>query len=148
MQIPSLDKPALSRPNLMAVGFWPVGFVPAYSSSSIGNVDETTVVVVFDNRVESPGADFSAGVTIEVDTTGQTISAAVLQADEKTIYYTIPAVDIEQAVTFAYDAGTGDIRGKDGGADVESVTTQTVTNLIGSGFWFDSAEYSAYTAEA
>lgn len=76
-------------------------------------------------------ADFIAGVTIEINGTPATISAAEQQADHAVINYTItPAVQAGDVVTLDYNKASGHIVAESGGEPLGVVSAQTVTNNV------------------
>ena len=108
-----------------------------YSASEIGDTDTVTVEVLFSTTVSA--SDFTAGVTIKKNTVAQTILSGTLQGDNRTVFYVVDtAADINDALTWEYDAGTGNIVG------LGNVTARDVTNYIGSHLYFDTADDSAH----
>jgi hypothetical protein len=116
---------------------------PDYTSSEIGDVDTTTLEVVFNETVQA--TDFTDGVTIKVNTVSQTITSGTLQGDSRTVYYVIPACDVNDAITWEYSAAGGNILDAAGNA-LGDVTAQTATNYIGSQFWFQDLNSSGHFA--
>lgn len=106
----------------------------------------TVVVVVFNRAINSPGVDYAAGVTIQVNGGGATISAADLQADGKTVHYTLSAAaDANDAITWAYSAAGGDLEdAADSTITLADVSAQSVDNYIGTQYWFQHAENSGH----
>lgn len=124
-----------------------IGFQSAY----IGTVStySDVVAVRFTRPVNSPGADYSLGVTIEVNASPSTITSAVRQSDQSIVYYTLDAeVDANDVVTWAYDSGTGDLEDTLNSTTVPTVTAQTATNYIGSHWWFNFDENSGHILTA
>jgi hypothetical protein len=106
--------------------------VPHFSSAEIGTIDDKTAAVTFDTDVASD--DFTAGVTIKVNDEAVTISAAEQQTNHAITYYTItPAVEAGDVVTWEYAKASGHIVAESGGAALESVDPQTVTNNVTGG---------------
>ena len=101
---------------------------PNFLSAEIGTINDTTLAVTFSTEISS--ADYAAGVTILVDAEEQEISAAVRQADLKTVYYTIPAVVNDAEVSWAYDDATGEIASANDGSPLDDVSAETVTNNV------------------
>lgn len=106
----------------------------------------STVVVVVFNRAISSQSSPAAGVTIQVNGGGATISSAVLQSDARIVHYTLSAAaDANDAITWAYSAAGGDLEDA-----VESiialadVSAQSVANYIGTQYWFQHAENSGH----
>jgi hypothetical protein len=113
---------------------------PTFQSSEVGDVTNLTVVVVFSEQIVSPGDDYAAGVTIEVDGGAATINSATLQGDNQTVYYVVAASpDMNDVVTWAYSAAGGDIEDLVGNA-LEDVAAQAVTNNVGEHWRFDHLE--------
>lgn len=120
-----------------------------FRTSSIGTDDtdyNVVVIVTFNRAINSPGADYSAGVTIEVNALGATISSAVLQAGGKSVYYTLSlAVDSNDVITWAYSAAGGDIEdAADNTITLANVAAQTAFNGVGTQLWFDHFENSSH----
>jgi hypothetical protein len=116
---------------------------PGYASSEIGDVDTTTLEVVFNETVQA--TDFTDGVTIKVNTVSQTITSGTLQGDGITVYYVIPACDVNDAITWEYSAAGGNILDAAGNA-LGDVAAQTATNYIGSQFYFQDLNSSGHFA--
>ena len=122
--------------------WWPVLGVAvvsavSYSGSEIGDTDTVTIEVLFSTTVSA--SDFTAGVTIKKNTVAQTILSGTLQPDNRTVFYVVDtAADINDALTWEYDSGTGNIVG------LGDVTPQDVTNYIGSHLYFDTADDSGH----
>lgn len=118
---------------------------PIYVSSEIGDEDAQTVDVLFNEVIFSPALGYDAGVTIEVDTVGQTISAAVRQVIESQVHYTIPKVTLEQVITWEYLAASGDIEDQAATPNaLNNVSTKTVTNNVGTHFRFNIPDNSGH----
>lgn len=103
---------------------------PEYSSASVVVASPTIVEVCFSKIVQAAGDDFSTGVTITVNTAPVVITSGTLQTDERYVRYVIPAVAVDDVVTWEYDADTGVIVGETG-LPVEDISAQTVLNLVG-----------------
>lgn len=116
---------------------------PTFSAAEIGDVDTTTLEVVFSERVAS--TDFTAGVTIKLNTVSQVITSGTLQADERTVYYVIPACDINDVITWEYSAAGGSIADSAGNL-LGNVAAQTATNYIGSQMYFQGFNSSGHLA--
>jgi hypothetical protein len=101
---------------------------PAFVSAEIGTVADTTLVVTFSTEVASE--DFTAGVTIKINTVAQVIESATRQSDHTVVHYVIPAVIFGDTVTWAYDDLTGGIASANDGSILDDVTTQTATNNV------------------
>ena len=107
-----------------------------YLASEIGDTNTVTIEVLFSQTVTA--SDFKAGVTIKNNTVTQTILSGTLQPDGETVFYVISvAGDINDALTWEYDSGLGNIVG------LGDVTPQNVTNYIGSQYYFNTGECSA-----
>ena len=120
--------------------------VVAYSSGEIGDVATTIVVIIFTATITSPGGNYTLGATIKVNGTSVTISSAALQADNLTLRYTLAsAADINDEITYTYSSATGDLQDSSGN-DVTSISETTVTNNIGTHWYFDTEEDSAHLA--
>jgi hypothetical protein len=119
---------------------------PAYGSAEIGNVDTDTIVVTFTETVNSPGANYSAGVTIEADAVGQTISSSARQSDQRKVHYNLSAVlTLQQVVTWAYASASGDIEDQAVPPNaLADVATKTVINNIGSHYRFNFPDNSGH----
>lgn len=114
---------------------------PLYSWGEIGDTATTTVEILFSEKIQA--SDFTAGVTIKVNTVAQVIASGTLQGDEKTVFYVIPACDINDVITWEYASTSGNIMDKNSNL-LGDVTAKTVTNYIGSQLYFNSAECSAH----
>ena len=113
----------------------------AYQASEIGDTDTVTIEVRFTALVSAE--DFTAGVTIKKNTVAQTILSGTLQGDNQTVFYVVDtAADINDALTWEYDSGTGNI------VNLGDVNPQDVTNYIGSHLYFDTADDSGHVATA
>lgn len=120
------------------------GVPPEYSSSLIGDTNYTTVEVTFDQDINSPGADYKAGVTIKKNSISQTISTGTRQANKAIVHYVItPAADINDTITFEYDDDVGDLEADDDATDLLDVSAQSSINYIGSTLYFNEEESSA-----
>ena len=115
--------------------------VPLYSSGEIGDVNTVTLEITFDEPVKS--ADFTAGVTIKVNTVSQVITSGTLQVNLRTVYYVIPAADINDVVTWEYSAAGGSISDLAGNL-LANVAAQTAINYIGSQFYFNDFNASGH----
>ena len=106
----------------------------------------STVVVVVFNRAISSQSSPAAGVTIQVNGGGATISSAVLQSDARTVHYTLSAAaDANDAITWAYSAAGGDLEdAADSTITLADVSAQSVANYIGTQYWFQHAENSGH----
>lgn len=128
----------------------PLGFGGAVSSisylrSEIGDVGNDTVVVTFSSDINSPGTDYSAGVTIKINGSDATISSATRQTDKRVVHYVLSADgDANDVVTWEYDAGTGDLEDLASGQVMSSVSAKTSTNNIATHFWFNLASDSGH----
>ena len=114
---------------------------PTYGMGEIGDTDAATVEVRFSEAVQA--VDFTAGVTIKVNTVAQLIGSGTLQGDSRTVHYAIPGCDINDALTWEYSASAGGIQDLKGNL-LGDVAARVVTNYIGSQLYFDSAECSAH----
>lgn len=79
-------------------------------------------------------SDFLTGVTINVNGTPATITAATRQADHAVVHYAItPAVEAGDTVTFEYAAASGHIVSESGGEPLGDVVDAEVTNNVAGG---------------
>lgn len=102
-----------------------------FLAAEVGTVDAETVTVLFSRPIDSPGDDYAAGVTVEKDAAGQTISSATLQPDGRTVHYVLAeAAEPGDVLTFAYDAGVGDLVTVATGNPVASIAERAVTNNL------------------
>lgn len=86
-------------------------------------------------------SDFASGVTIKINGTAATITAADQQADHAVINYTItPAVQAGDTVTWEYSAASGHIVAESGGAKLGDVSAQSVTNNVSGGVTLPQVE--------
>jgi hypothetical protein len=109
-----------------------------FSAGHVGDVATTTVEIHFTGNVNA--TDYTAGVTIKVNSVSQTISSATRQDDHAQVFYVIAAaVDVDDPVTFQYDDATGDYQ-DDYGAHMGDIAAQTTTNYVGSHLYFDTAD--------
>lgn len=120
-----------------------------FSAAEVGSVSETILVLDFFDDVNSPTSQYALGITILVNDGIVAISAAVLQAGNRQIQYTIPAVLPGQRVQIWYQRLVGNLR------DVNSrplaswfgltVTgADNVTSTTGGYLRFDSAINSGH----
>lgn len=131
---------------LLGVGFHGVGDItpPGYSSSDIGEQGDTIVAVIFSEPITSDLNDYAAGVTIKRNAVTKTITSAVRQGDNQTVYYTInDTCDGDDDVTWAYVDASGDIRDI-AGNQLGDVAATTVTNTIATRWWFNRAQDSSH----
>ena len=109
-----------------------------FSAGHIGDVATTTVEVHFSGNVNA--SNYSAGVTIRVNSVAQTISSATRQSDHTQVFYVIAGtVDVDDVVTFQYDDATGDYQ-DDLGAQMDDIAATQTTNYVGSHLYFDTAD--------
>lgn len=112
------------------------------AGAEAGDVGTTTIEVQFSQNVNS--TDYKAGVTIKVNSISQTINTATRQADHRYVYYVIAsAADADDAITWEYDSGAGDYQ-DDEGNPMGDISATAVTNYIGSHFYHDIADCSAW----
>jgi hypothetical protein len=117
---------------------------PAFASAEIGDVDNLTVAVTFNEAVNSPGADYTLGVVIREGGTPQTITGGTRQSDERVVHYTLSApITLEDSVTFEYSAASGDIEDQ-AGNPLGNVLSQIVTNSVGGHYRFDIPDNSGH----
>ena len=117
---------------------------PEYSTGEVGAVTSATVVIVFNEEINSGTSDYVTGVTIQVNAVSATISSGTLQAGNTTVRYVIAtAADANDTVTWQYSDAVGDIADL-AGNQLADVSAQTVTNNIGRHFWFDRKEDSGH----
>jgi hypothetical protein len=119
------------------------GSPPTYAAGQIGDVDTVTLEILFSEPVQA--ADFTAGVTIKVDTVSQVITSGTLQGDNQTVYYVIPAVDVNDTITWEYAQAAGGIQDL-AGAPLADVSAQAAINYIGSQFYFNDFNSSGHFA--
>lgn len=104
----------------------------AYSSSEIGNVDPSTVVVTFSDSVV--GQNYSFGVTIKVNGTPVSILSATRQSNHALVYYVLSVTCLNtDVITWGYVKDNGFIQAETTGAVLPDTSAQTVTNNIGGG---------------
>lgn len=123
----------LILPNLKLIPFaltnGTSGVAPNYTSSEIGNVDDTTVALTLSENVVSN--DYSLGFTIKVDGVTGIVSSATRQSTHSIIYFVLAsAVTHGQAVTIEYDSTSGGIISETGSVYMETFSAQSVTNNI------------------
>jgi hypothetical protein len=112
---------------------------PAFASAEEGDVSNLIVAVRFSEPITSPGADYALGSTVQVNAVSVTIESAALQADARTIYFTVAAgeeADANDAITWAYSDTTGDLEDLAGNA-LEDIAAVPVTNNVGEHWRFD-----------
>lgn len=103
--------------------------VPTYVNAAIGNVNSSTVAVIFSEAVVAAGDDYSSGVTIKVNNVAATISSGTRQADQAIVYYVLSApVTYGDAVTVSYSSTAGVITN----ADEEVLATFSERSVINS----------------
>jgi len=96
----------------------------------VGLVDAYTVVVVFNTAIYA--SNYATGVVIKKNTVSQTIDSATLQADNRTVYFVLHVeVAAGDAVTWEYDAGTGDYTNQAGNRTMKNVAAKAVVNNLG-----------------
>ena len=118
-----------------------------YSISYVGTVStySDVIEVCFNRPVNSPGADYSLGVTINVNASPATISSAARQSDTRIVWYTLAAeVDANDVITWEYDSGVGDLEDATNSTTLPTVAAQSTTNYIGSHWWFNFDENSGH----
>ena len=101
---------------------------PTYSSSEVGLSSTTVHILTLSKVISSPGADYTAGFTINTGT----ISSAVRGTNQATIEFTVDTAETEGgSPTIAYNAGVGDIQSQDGTPVVlATFTAQNSTNNV------------------
>lgn len=112
---------------------------PDFLSGEEGDVTNLIVVIVFDEDIVSPTADYLTGVTIKINTVTVDIDTAVLQGDGATVYYTIASgqeADANDDITWEYSDTLGDIEDL-AGNQLEDVNATTVENNVGEHLRFD-----------
>lgn len=119
-----------------------------FSSGEEGDVDNNTVEITFSTNVNSPGADYAAGVTIKINAVAATINSADRQTDHTLVYYVLDEdIDINDVVTWEYDDDFGDLEAETGGSDLADVEAQATTNYVGAHHYFDEEWDSGHHAE-
>jgi len=118
-----------------------------FLASQAGDTSSATVEVRFARPVFSPGGDYALGVTIKVNGSTATISSATRQSDTAVVHYVLSvAFDANDVVTWEYTGG--DLRdANDSSKALATVAAQTVTNLVGTHFWFDVTEDSGHARD-
>jgi len=111
----------------------------------IGLLNTSTLSVAFGDDITSQGGDYNLGVTVRVNGTPVTPSVAAKQTGTFSIWYTIPAVDIDDVVDWEYDGLVGDLA-DNGGQILQSIDRLTAGNSIGSYRWFNRLEDSGWIA--
>jgi len=107
-------------------------------SAEIGDVDTTTVEAQFSGNVNA--TDYTAGVTIKVNSVSQTINSGTRQADHSLVYFVIAAAaDVDDTITWEYDDDLGDYVDDDTNPMGDIVATPA-RNYIGSHLYFDTAD--------
>jgi len=111
---------------------------PAFVAAEAGDVANVVVAVRLSEALTSPGADYAAGTTIQVNAVTASIVSAALQGDQRTIHFTLAAgeaADADDLITWEYSATTGDLEDLAGNplGDLD----ETVTNHIGEHWRFD-----------
>lgn len=116
------------------IGYWTANddgaelLPPAITSAAIANANPDRVVVVFSENVVS--ADFTDGLVIDVNGTPATISSAILQADENTLWVTLSSgATSSDTVTLSYSKTSGDII-DEAGNTLPNYTDLAVTNNV------------------
>lgn len=114
------------------------GVAPTFVSAEVGNVDDTTVVVVFSEEVSA--SNFASGVTIKKNTVSQTINSATLQPDNKTVYYVLnSAVAFGDTVTWEYsEVGGNIVEAACNTEPLTDVSAQSVTNNVPAVNWWEA----------
>ncbi len=128
-----------SGPLYVNTGYWVAFFTDSaaipltkFQSGEIGSVDLSTVVITFTDDIESPGDDYAAGVTIEVDGTPVTINSATRQTNNAIVHYVVNTTINQESTTirFKYDQSVGDLKGANDVAPIQGdVFTSPVTGL-------------------
>jgi hypothetical protein len=107
----------------------------SFASAEVGHVDASTVVVTFTRAVKATNA--KTGVTIKVNGAGVTVNTGTIQANKCLVYYALAApVSAGNAVTWEYNAATGNILDNVTSVALPTTTARTVTNNLGSGVLF------------
>ena len=118
----------------------------AYSSGEMGDVATTTVEVRFTQNVNA--TDYTAGVTIKVNSVSQTINSGTRQSDHRFVFYVInTAADVNDVITWEYDDDLGDYV-DDESNPMGDIGASSVTNYIGSHLYFDTADDAVWIAAA
>lgn len=113
-------------------------------SAEIGDVGTTTVEARFSDNVNA--TDYTAGVTIKVNSVSQTISSGTRQGDHRYVHFVItPAVDVDDTVTWEYDDDLGDYTDDEANPMGDIAATQA-TNYIGSHLYFDTADDAVWVS--
>ena len=102
---------------------------PEYDSGEVGLVAAATVEATYTTKVVS--ADYTMGISIEVNAAPATISSAARQSDHAKVRYVLsaPVVALD-TVTISYDADTGDYANEDDGALMADFSDEAVTNNV------------------
>jgi hypothetical protein len=120
------------------------GSATLFQAASVGDVDQTTIVTDFNGILHSPSGDYAGGVTIRINGNAVGIVSATLQPDQRSVIYVIDTpVLIADSVTWEYDKDAGDLQ-SGGGTPTPDIIPTTVTNLVGTHFWFDTTEDSGH----
>ena len=107
-------------------------------SAEIGDVGTTTVEARFSDNVNA--TDYTAGVTIKVNSVSQTINSGTRQGDHSIVHFVIAvAADVDDIITWEYDDDLGDYVDDDTNPMGDIAATQA-TNYIGSHLYFDTAD--------
>jgi len=110
----------------------PISLVPTYVSSEVGNVNATTIAVIFSVDVTAALSVLEIGVTIKINgASASIINHGSPIPDNQHIRYVIgtPVISTD-AVTWEYDASVGHIVSVADGTPLVNVTAQAVTNNV------------------
>ena len=101
---------------------------PTYSSGEVGAVNTTTLAITFSRPIIA--SNYLSGVTIKINGSTQVITVATRQANHAIVYYTIPAADANDVVTWAYSKASGNIVDEQNNGTLEDTAAQTATNNV------------------
>jgi hypothetical protein len=102
---------------------------PLFLSAEVGNVDSTTIAVLFDQAITA--LNYTTGVVIKKNTVTQTISSGTRQANHALVYYVITvAVGIGDTVTIQLGP-TNVIKSEASGLALADTGVKSVTNHLG-----------------
>ena len=121
---------------------------PDYSSSEEGDVTNPTVVVTFNEAVNSDTDDYVTGLTIKVNSVTQTLSSGTRQSNQALVYYVLAtSADANDDITWEYSDALGNIEDL-ANNQLGDVTAKIVTNNINTHVWFDNDADSSHMVTA
>lgn len=104
----------------------------SFQGGSIEDGAATSLIVAFSRPITATGNDYTTGVTVTVAGSGRTVNSGTLQSDGRTVVYVLAsAVTADQAVTWAYNGGTGAIKTAATGNALATIAAQSIANRVG-----------------